>query len=158
MCPISAWFSSVAISMLRTGFLRNSDSCFWGEHQCFAMDVRPNSITRPHRRSTVVLDRPFKPSVVAYHPFTQRRRHISVQSSRWWRSLRWRMACRKSNFASFRNLRVRITLHEPRCMYRKGTLTWAWWLHVILVVVMGTSCVGMGKWHSREWQNQKISV
>jgi hypothetical protein len=41
--------------------------------------VHPNSITRPHRRSMVTSERPFKPSIVAYLPFTRLRRYFSAQ-------------------------------------------------------------------------------
>ncbi len=45
--------------------------------------------------------------------------------------------CSKSNFASFRNVRLRIKIHEPRYIQGEEMLRWGWLLCIILVVVWG---------------------
>ena len=47
---------------------------------------------------------------------------------------------RKSIFVSFRSGRLRMTTHWPQHIYREDVLRWAWWLHIILVVVWGMEC------------------
>ena len=65
--------------------------------------------------------------------------------------------CRKSIFVSFMNERLGMKVHGPRYTYREEILRWAWWLHIILVVVWGWNVVVDGRqdfWHSRSWENQ----
>ena len=45
--------------------------------------------------------------------------------------------CSKSNFASFRNVRLRIKIHEPRYIQGEEMMRWGWLLCIILVVVWG---------------------
>jgi hypothetical protein len=113
MCPIPAWSPSSATLTLRAVLSTNSDSQFLGGCRWFETAVHPNSITWPHRRSMVTSERPFKASIVVHRPFTRRRHHIPVQSSRWWRLFLAFQIWSKSNFASLRNMSLRITLHEP---------------------------------------------
>ena len=40
----------------------------------------------------------------------------------------------KSNFASFRNTSIRITLHKPSYTEGEAILRWGWLLSIILVV------------------------
>ena len=75
--------------------------------------MHPNSITGPYRRSMVTSNRPFKPSVVPYLSLIRPRQHIPVQSSRRKLSLSADDIGPKSIFASLRNKRLRIRLHEP---------------------------------------------
>ena len=79
MCPIPAWSPSSAKLTLTASFWANVKSWFLGGWLRFATDVHPNSMNRPHHRSIVTSERPFKPSIVAYLPLTRRRRHISLQ-------------------------------------------------------------------------------
>ena len=56
--------------------------------------------------------------------------------------------CKSANFASFRNMRLRITLHEPRHIQGEEMLRWAWLLRIILVVIWGARSklrAGFGK-------------
>ena len=43
----------------------------------------------------------------------------------------------KSIFVSFRSERLRMTTQWPSHTYREDVLRRAWWLHAILVVVLG---------------------
>ncbi len=49
--------------------------------------------------------------------------------------------CLKSNFASFRNVRLRIKPHEPSYIQGEAILRWRWLLHIVLVVVWGSMSV-----------------
>ena len=48
--------------------------------------------------------------------------------------------CRKSIFVSFRNGRITVKPQKPGYICREEIPRWVWWLHIILVVVGGTSC------------------
>ena len=59
--------------------------------------------------------------------------------------------CSKSNFASFRNMRLRRMRHEPIYVYRERMPRWGWLLRTILLVVWGqmlVASVGVGN----EWR------
>ena len=45
--------------------------------------------------------------------------------------------CRSANFASLRNVRLRIKIHEPRHIQGEEMLRWGWLLCTTLVVVWG---------------------
>ena len=53
--------------------------------------------------------------------------------------------CRMSIFASFSKSRLGMKVHTPSHIYREDVLRWAWWMHTILVIIGGTSLIGLGK-------------
>ena len=38
-----------------------------------------------------------------------------------------------------------MKVHTPSHIYREDVLRWAWWMHTILVIIGGTSLIGLGK-------------
>ena len=73
-------FSSNNVTLiLRTDFAMESDCWILGGWLRFATLVRRNSITLPHRRTTIASNRPISLSKVGNLPFTQLRRCFSVQ-------------------------------------------------------------------------------
>ena len=77
----SKWiFPSNRAILISAAWIRaNLKSWFLDRCRCFATVVHPNSNTRPRHCSTTSQNQSFTPSIVAYLPITQRRRHISVQ-------------------------------------------------------------------------------
>ena len=52
-----------------------------------------------------------------------------------------RQPCRKSIYASFGNVRLRMKGHCPKHIYKEDVLRRSWLLHIILVVVWGWNVV-----------------
>jgi len=108
--------------------------------------VSPTSVARGTSNTALIVydaNRSFPEPMTKADPIYQRmkKQRKRRKSSRWWKSRGWPMRCQKLNFASFRNMSRRITLHEPSYIIIKRSDT-----EVGMVVAFhlhGPSCVGV---------------